>query len=615
MKIFAPKKITAANTILPHDEVKLFYDLGGFRVDPEKAKKIIAKAEELLTVEFEVAKASDYRDYFISGSRAKYSTAVGKRREVALYMALAEYIEGHTGRFAEKLMDVVWATMEESTWIHPAHNNLNPNIPEGTCLPPIYENGRLHGVDLHSANIAAMLSIVYLLAKKSLDNITPIICNKIEYMLHERITLPFMQLPFWWTGEAGNRVNNWGPWVVSNVLLVCAVIERDPSVREVVVDRSLLTLDNFLNDYKEDGGCDEGPTYWGAAGASLFDCLEILEELSGGRINVYDEPLIKNMGEYIFKMNINENMFVNFADCGPKLTISSEMLDRFGRKVGSEGLVAFAKKHYQGQMHVNVSHGYRCLCDLTAPAPVKVECDMPTAGWMPNLKVMTLRESGNTAVGTFLAAKGGHNGEMHNHNDVGNFVVYRAGKPVLIDTGVGTYTKQTFSADRYKLWFMQSGYHNLPSFGGVDQRQGADFRSTDEVFDESSRTLSMEISAAYTPDAGLLGYRRTLSLSGGTVTVTDRYKLNEAKECVFHFMSASEPSLVADGKIALAEGMHLYYDTSLKCEIEGFDPVGMNTKAMWDTEVMYRICLSAYGSEGEYVFKISPSDPVAQRVK
>ena len=605
MKLFAPKKITASRTLLPYDKVRLFPE-GEYRIDPEKAKKIIATAEELMNRDIPVIKASDFRDYFISGSRSKYAVSSGVRRQIALYLSLAEYIEGHSGRFAEKLMDAVWAIMEESTWIQPAHNYLNPYLPAGTTLPPVYGPDKLHGIDLSAGGVGALLTIVYLMAKKSLDRITPIICKKIEYSVHERITVPFLHCPLWWTGEGGRKVNNWGPWVASNVLFVTAVFEKDDVVRQAVVDRAITTIDNFLKDYAPDGGCDEGPSYWNAAGGSLFDCLELLEELSGGAINIYGEPLVRNIGEYIFKMNINENMFVNFADCGPKQRLSCEMLERFGQKTGSDGLVAFAHQHYADQMIVTSAMGYRSMKDLATPAPERIDSPLPTASWMPDLKVLTLRESGNSAEGTFLGAKGGSNGEMHNHNDVGNFVVYRNGNPVIIDTGVGTYTKQTFSSERYKLWFMQSGYHNLPSFCGADQMQGGAYASADECFSEDTRTLSMELSGAYTPAAGLDSYRRTLSLEGDTVKVTDSYKLKEVGECVFHFMSATEPKLVKEGTIALAENMTFSFDPALKCEIEAFDPVGMNTQSSWGTDVLYRIKLSVCADKGEYTFVFSP---------
>ncbi|MBQ8969943.1 MAG: heparinase II/III family protein, partial [Lachnospiraceae bacterium] len=50
------------------------------------------------------------------------------------------------------------------------------------------------------------------------------------------------------------------------------------------------------------------------------------------------------------------------------------------------------------------------------------------------------------------------------HNDVGSFTLYKEGKPFLIDLGVETYTKKTFSEDRYEIWTMQSAYHNTVSF-------------------------------------------------------------------------------------------------------------------------------------------------------
>ena len=72
-----------------------------------------------------------------------------------------------------------------------------------------------------------------------------------------------------------------------------------------------------------------------------------------------------------------------------------------------------------------------------------------------------------SAEGLCLAAQGGTNGQSHNHNDVGNFVVYADGLPAIIDVGVETYTAKTFSSPRYGIWTMQSAYHNCPTIDGV----------------------------------------------------------------------------------------------------------------------------------------------------
>jgi hypothetical protein len=63
----------------------------------------------------------------------------------------------------------------------------------------------------------------------------------------------------------------------------------------------------------------------------------------------------------------------------------------------------------------------------------------------------------------------------NNHNDVGNFIVFANGRPFVIDVGRPTYTRQTFSSDRYKIWSMQSDYHNLPTVNGQMQEAGRDF--------------------------------------------------------------------------------------------------------------------------------------------
>jgi len=93
--------------------------------------------------------------------------------------------------------------------------------------------------------------------------------------------------------------------------------------------------------------------------------------------------------------------------------------------------------------------------------------------FMDGIQVMTARERSGSDLGLYLAAKGGHNSESHNHNDIGNFIVFANGQPMLIDAGVGTYTAATFGANRYSIWTMQSAYHNLPTVNGIMQQAGA----------------------------------------------------------------------------------------------------------------------------------------------
>ena len=603
MKVFAEKKINSASgLLLPLADFRLFSDVENPMIDKEKADKIVKYAEGLLDKEIPLLPASVYREYVTNGNRSNYEDIYFLRRDMAAAFAAAEAYE-NKGRFTEKLMDVVWAIMEESTWIIPAHRYCAPYVPSAS-LGGVFGDNALHGMDLFSAGTSGTLASVYLLCKDKLDAIDPIITRKMEYMLSERTIKNFLQIEVWWGGAGGERVNNWNPWIVSNVLLTAAIMVKDTGIRERVVSKSMRYLDNFLNCYAPDGGCDEGPAYWGAAGASLFDCLELIEDMSGGKISIYDSELVKNIGDYIYKVNIDGNRYVNFADCAPKTSPNAGMLIRFGQKTGSEFLVSFGKKQAKyGDYFFSQSHMYRSLKWLHTPYAIEENCAMPQYTELPDLGVMTARETSDSGVGMFVAAKGGNNGEMHNHNDCGNFMVYYNGKPVIIDAGVGRYTKQTFSPDRYKLWFMQSGYHNLPSFGGVDQRDGKRYSAEDVIFDPSARAISSELKNAYPDEAGIESYQRRVSFDG-TVTIEESIKLAEPKEIDFHLMLASQPEIISDDTISLPEGRTLSYDTSLSAEIECFDPVGMDTVHAWNTEKLYRLHFKITTDKCNVIFTI-----------
>ncbi len=58
--------------------------------------------------------------------------------------------------------------------------------------------------------------------------------------------------------------------------------------------------------------------------------------------------------------------------------------------------------------------------------------------------------------------EGGRQCGQPHHNDTGSVTVYKKRSPLLIDVGVESYTKKTFSSRRYEIWTMQSRYHICP---------------------------------------------------------------------------------------------------------------------------------------------------------
>ena len=153
--------------------------------------------------------------------------------------------------------------------------------------------------------------------------------------------------------------------------------------------------------------------------------------------------------------------------------------------------------------------------------------------WLPDTEVAGARDKEGSIDGFFFSAKGGHNAESHNHNDLGTCVLYFDGKPCLIDIGRETYTRKTFSSQRYEIWTMQSGYHQLPKINGVDQMQGGKYKAKNTTFSADSKkaVFSTDIAGAYTDEAGVKKWVRGYRLDRGKkFTISDAWELAEIKE-------------------------------------------------------------------------------------
>ena len=607
MKIFEKYNFNVEGNVLSLEDFRIMQKKELPPYNEEKIKPVLEKAEKMLLSPIPMMTLSQYRSYAELGSTTVYGAPYWERMDMLSHMTVAERHEGK-GRFIDKILDVIWAMLDESTWMLPEHTvHLPDERTKRTKIPAAVGDKYPHGLELGACYRAATIALSYYYFKDKFDEISPFINERILYTLKDRIITPFIKYRYWWEGVEGNRVNNWCPWNISNILFVVALVEEDIKVREEVVRLSLEFLDNYFNWCKSDGGCDEGPTYWVPGAACMFDSLELIEDMTGGKIQVYNEPLIKAIGEYYPRVNISGRHFVNFADSRSIGGADGDMLMRYGKKCSSEILTSFGKtmlKIIPTCFDNKVL--YRSTCSLLSPT-VNVDGEVAKAAtdtYFPELKVMVLRESENPDEGIFLAIKGGNNNESHNHNDVGSFIIYKNGSPVLIDAGVGEYTKQTFSADRYKIWSMQSLYHNLPAFDGVGQLNGEKYASKMEVYDKDARSLTLDIADAYDEVCGVKSLVRSASMSGDTVSVTDSFELECEKAVSFIFVTHVEPKLVERGKISLNMDSTLSYDESLDARIEAFEPVGMKTVGSWGTDMLYRIHLTTKAKQGKFTFTV-----------
>jgi hypothetical protein len=562
----------------------------------------IQKAEGFHGMDWIVPRATLFLDYTRTGNRERYQSVSYGRRERLAALVLAECMEGK-GRFIDDIADGVWAICEESWWGVPAHLSLQK---KGNGLPDVTEPT----VDLFAAESGTLLAWTAYLLPEALDGVSPLIRERIRFEVRRRIIdVNLERDDFWWMGFS-RTVNNWNPWICSNWLTTVLLLEDDPVRRVSSVRKILICLDNFLDQYPADGGCDEGPTYWTRAGGSLFDCLELLHSSSGGRIDVYSNPLIGEIGRYVSKAQIHGDLYLNFADAPARSQIDPSLVFRYGRAIGDSTMMRFgvflAKEQRFGEKAAEGRFGVLgrvlpALFSLDAMRGVTPREPLLRDFWLPDIQVMGARSTGGTARGFFLGAQGGHNAESHNHNDVGNFVVAVDGTPFIIDVGVETYTARTFGKDRYTIWTMQSAYHNVPLINGVMQKEGREFRAVDVRYqsDESAASISMNLAAAYPAEAQCVSWDRTMTLvRKDTVRITDAYEVEAVRgDIALTFMTVCSPALRGEGTILLRNaqnpGVVLKYDQALwSARVETIPLEDAQLRASWGERV-YRIVLSA----------------------
>ena len=549
------EQIRADEVTASPEEARLFADLP---LDPAalasaaKEGGVIEQAEKLLGHPVPELPASLYMRFYRTGNRADYENPYFRRRDSMLTLLMAELAEGK-GRFTDALTDHVWAICEESTWVIPAHNAPCHGNPIN-CLPDSFdlgENDDVRHIDLFSAATGAAMTWVWLLGRDILDAVTPVIRRRIRSLIEKRIFHPYYEVfgeNNWWMGEEGQQLNNWTPWIVSNVLTAVLILEEDKDRRTRALERSMTFLDRFTADYPADGGCDEGPGYWGVAGASYFDSLELIRDLTAGKVDMTGDPFVKRMCEYIADFRLDRGVWANFADASHRVSPDAALVARMARLTGSDKLAALAAECAQGAVFnrwVPSNTSYRSVRDLMEPYPAKTSGGRAVDEgqiFYPNLGVMIAKGAGMA-----LAAKGGNNAESHNHNDVGSFILWAGGSPVFVDPGVGQYTRDTFSSKRYTLWTMRSTYHNLPAFRRaeadgygewIEQKPGGQYAA--RILSCESGILETDLKDAYPPEAGLKTYVRRVGLDAEGFFCEDRIAFDGEGEVSFSLMSREE---------------------------------------------------------------------------
>ncbi|MBI2191361.1 MAG: heparinase II/III family protein [Planctomycetes bacterium] len=457
----------------------------------------------------------DYIAFLDRGSRVEADQALMALTGSVPALGLAECLE-RRGRFLVALQDRIFSACSMTSWVGVAH--MGRRLPEPQWLEP----GGLAaapGPDLFACMFAADLALLdYLLG----DALHPHLRRRIRYEVDRRVFTPFESATAWWHHGS----NNWNGVCCGGIAMAAMVLLDSPLRQARILQRVLSSFETFLEKaFEEDGACNEGVGYWNYGLSWFAFAADRVRCRTRGVIDPLGHPRMPAIAGFPVKCEVAPGVFVPFSDCVPVMTLPPWFLELLGNRYGDPGLLDMARRHREIRRHgedtlwgtlarlflirTNDASG-----NLAGRSPSET---FPRSTFVSSVAWLVAREAPGSASGLALAAKGGHNAENHNHNDVGGFAVFHHGEMLIADPGAPIYDADFFGPKRYENPTACSRGHAVPRVNGLVQRPGRDAaaRVLDRRSGEEAELLELDITSAYPPEAGLERLVRRLEFLRG----------------------------------------------------------------------------------------------------
>jgi len=519
-------------------------------------------------------------------------------------LMLAEIVEGK-GRFIQEISNSVWDFCALSNWTGPESQYLQT----GKMGLPSFDKVV---VDELTGEIAGALSWAYYFFENEFNKIDPNITNWIVSSVRTKFLTPNLQkYDFFWMCYQSKEVAYQTPWICYNWLLSNLLIEKNNEQRKKSVYKSLECLDQFYKQIPADGFCSGGAEIWQYSTGKYFQSLELLEMASVGEIDIYEDELLKKMGEFICVTHIDDQYFFNYSNCSPKLTLPASLVFRYGKKVESpmmEGFGSFISKEIMNKnapLTGDLFNKLKLILDYNEMMTFTDKEPLLSDYYLKESQMVVARSKEGTNDGFFFGVKGGSNEVGVNQNDAGNFILYTNGKPLIIDPGqVNKPAKSNNDNNMNSLWENQAAWHNLPIINGRVENSGANHRATGFQYssNENDVTVSMNLSYAYELSAGIEDWIRTYTFDRKKgLDISDKFNLNKIEGNTYvSFIVLSKPQIKKQGVIIFTvEGKD--YEFNYRSDIFSIEISEINTESdtllkAWGSNI-YRMILKPNTAE------------------
>ena len=463
-----------------------------------------------------------FSEYERTGNRLEYEKVYFKRRKFLTVYGVLSIMYGNQGDIS-RLEEVIEAICAEECWALPAHVDRS-------------EKNWQTEIDLFAAETAFSLAEIISLPEIKLS---ASVCEKARREVFRRVLDPFMESEFpysWW--ETSKM--NWCAVCCGSIGAAAIwLMQKDREKLEVLLQRINTSILNYIEGFSDDGACLEGLGYYTYGMSFFVSYADLMYRYSGGRVDLFDNAKLKNIALFQQKCFLTGSVTISFSDSQQdekfRVGLTSYLSKRFEGVKFPDMALAADLEYDPCYRYIVLSRDYFWTNQQEDVVDSESEWHtvLPSAQW-------SVCKSHNDCV---LAAKGGHNDEPHNHNDVGSFIYACDEESVLADLGAGEYTKDYFNENRYKNICCRSLGHNVPLIGGKEQYAGAEYKASRFIADGNGKT-EMDIEAAYgLGKADRITRSFLFERDNGTCTVTDSFMLNEHKEVTENLITVHKPMI------------------------------------------------------------------------
>ncbi|MCD4825719.1 MAG: DUF4962 domain-containing protein [Phycisphaerae bacterium] len=280
----------------------------------------------------------------------------------------------------------------------------------------------------------------------------------------------------WHTGH-----NNWNQVCNGGLTLgALAVAEDYPEIAAKVLDHAIRSIPRAMASYSPDGGCYEGPGYWGFGSRYNVLMLAALDSALGKDFGLSKVKGFDKTGFFpIYMLRLGGTRSFNFSDCKPKCLGLSSVLFWMGKKFDQPAYAWFyrqrlAKSASKGKYSGSVQAIIWFDDEGRAPTGNKLARDRLFRG---KVDVVTMRSAWNDKNSLFVGFKGGANDlGGHMHMDIGSFVLDADGVQWALDIGPEHYLVPGYwdwrkeTGKRWSYFSCNSKSHNTLVIGDKFQR-------------------------------------------------------------------------------------------------------------------------------------------------